>query len=226
MHPTNVRHYALHGHPLNGMNVTQTFRRERSHPHIDPLPLMEILEPSAPSSNGRRGVIVLPTFPPIGLEYDPFAPSPSQEVPSIALPSAHVPQDVINGVHEDDRVKSSMASRGLGRNLSRSAVARTALLSMPARSAPLTSIQGPHRSPSLERLREHGLTVRSPLLQQSPLSYLLRSLALPSLPHPPAPSCSFSEWQQRRLHWLSLVQEPASEGSLHRQDWHFQDIRE
>ncbi|KAI1795436.1 Pkinase-domain-containing protein [Ganoderma leucocontextum] len=67
-----------------------------------------LYETSAPSSSGRRGVnsaIVLPTSSPIGLEDDPFAPSPSQEVPSIALPSVHVPQDVTNGIHEDDRMQ-------------------------------------------------------------------------------------------------------------------------
>ncbi|KAM5537341.1 hypothetical protein V8D89_009071 [Ganoderma adspersum] len=67
-----------------------------------------LYETSAPSSSGRRGVnsaIVLPTSSPIGLEDDPFAPSPSQEVPSIALPSVPVPQDIINGIHEDDRMQ-------------------------------------------------------------------------------------------------------------------------
>ncbi|RPD53612.1 Pkinase-domain-containing protein [Lentinus tigrinus ALCF2SS1-6] len=67
-----------------------------------------LYETSAPASSSRRGVnsaIVLPTTSPLGLEDDPFAPSPSQEVPSIALPSAPVPVDVTNGIHEDDRMQ-------------------------------------------------------------------------------------------------------------------------
>ncbi|TBU24898.1 Pkinase-domain-containing protein [Dichomitus squalens] len=67
-----------------------------------------LYETSAPSSSSRRGfnsAIVLPTSSPLDLEDDPFAPSPSQEVPSIALLSAQVPQDVTNGVFDDDRMQ-------------------------------------------------------------------------------------------------------------------------
>ncbi|KAI0350918.1 Pkinase-domain-containing protein [Trametes cingulata] len=66
-----------------------------------------LYETSAPSSS-RRGVssaIVLPTTSPLGLEDDPFAPSPSQEVPSISLPAAQVPADAINLIQEDDRMQ-------------------------------------------------------------------------------------------------------------------------
>lgn len=65
-----------------------------------------LYETSSPASSGRRGVnsaIVLPTSAPLGLEDDPFAPSPSQEVPSISLPTPSVPPVVTNGVREDDR---------------------------------------------------------------------------------------------------------------------------
>ncbi|TFK84444.1 Pkinase-domain-containing protein [Polyporus arcularius HHB13444] len=67
-----------------------------------------LYETSAPASSSRRGVnsaIVLPSTSPLGLEDDPFAPSPSQEVPSISLPNAQVPIDVTNGIHEDDRMQ-------------------------------------------------------------------------------------------------------------------------
>ncbi|KAI0776661.1 Pkinase-domain-containing protein [Trametes elegans] len=63
-----------------------------------------LYETGAPSSSGRRGVnsaIVLPSTTPLGLEDDPFAPSPSQEVPSIALPATSAPADVANGIRED-----------------------------------------------------------------------------------------------------------------------------
>lgn len=58
-----------------------------------------LYETSSPVSSSRRGVnsaIVLPTTSPLGLEDDPFAPSPSQEVPSISLPIPSVPMDVSN----------------------------------------------------------------------------------------------------------------------------------
>ena len=64
-----------------------------------------LYETSSPASSARRGVnsaIVLPTTSPLGLEDDPFAPSPSQEVPSISLPTSAVPVDVTNG---DDKMQ-------------------------------------------------------------------------------------------------------------------------
>ncbi|KAI0668998.1 Pkinase-domain-containing protein [Trametes maxima] len=67
-----------------------------------------LYETSAPSSSGRRGVnsaIVLPTTSPLGLEDDPFAPSPSQEVPSISLPIAQAHPDATNGVREEDKMQ-------------------------------------------------------------------------------------------------------------------------
>lgn len=73
-----------------------------------------LYETSAPSSAGRRGVnsaIVLPTSSPLGLDDDPFAPSPSQEVPSISLPSGMAPMDVSNGIHEDRMQVDSDAPR-------------------------------------------------------------------------------------------------------------------
>ncbi|KAI0334266.1 Pkinase-domain-containing protein [Cubamyces sp. BRFM 1775] len=65
-----------------------------------------LYETSAPTS-GRRGVssaIVLPSTSPLGLEDDPFAPSPSQEVPSISLPAGQGAADMSNGM-KDDRMQ-------------------------------------------------------------------------------------------------------------------------
>ena len=103
---------------------------------------------------------------------------------------------------------SRMANRRLGRNLSRSTVAQTArpaYVSAPSIIAPLTSIQRPHRSPSLERLREPYPTIHSPLLQQSPISYLLRLPALPSL------SSLWSTKHSRNLLFILTI--PAASGT-------------
>ena len=75
--------------------------RHRDQRYTQPTQPEFLYETSAPSS-GRRGVnsaIVLPTTSPLGVDDDPFAPSPSAEVPSISLPKAQVPSDV--GTHED-----------------------------------------------------------------------------------------------------------------------------
>ena len=94
------------------MNRTQSARVEGYSPpssssrgHRDPRYAQAaqpefLYETSAPSS-GRRGVnsaIVLPSSP-LAMDDDPFAPSPSGEVPSISLPQ--VPSDVTNAVRED-----------------------------------------------------------------------------------------------------------------------------
>ena len=76
-------------------------RGHRDQRYAQPAQPEFLYETSAPSS-GRRGVnsaIVLPTSPPLGMDDDPFAPSPSAEVPSISLPQAQVPSDT-NGIHE------------------------------------------------------------------------------------------------------------------------------
>ncbi|KAH9856197.1 Pkinase-domain-containing protein [Lenzites betulinus] len=62
-----------------------------------------LYETSAPSS-GRRGVnsaIVLPTTSALGFDDDPFAPSPSQEVPSISFPAGTAPADADSATKED-----------------------------------------------------------------------------------------------------------------------------
>ncbi|KAI0826494.1 Pkinase-domain-containing protein [Trametes gibbosa] len=69
-----------------------------------------LYETSAPSS-GRRGVnsaIVLPTSSPLGLDDDPFAPSPSQEVPSISFPSGTVPADATSTIEDRMQVDSDV----------------------------------------------------------------------------------------------------------------------
>ncbi|CDO69976.1 hypothetical protein BN946_scf184836.g50 [Trametes cinnabarina] len=71
-----------------------------------------LYETSAPSSS-RRGVssaIVLPTTTPLGLEDDPFAPSPSQEVPSISLPAGQGSMDVTNAIQETDMMQVDIDS--------------------------------------------------------------------------------------------------------------------
>ncbi|KAI0632707.1 Pkinase-domain-containing protein [Trametes polyzona] len=68
-----------------------------------------LYETSAPSSSSRRGVnsaIVLPTTSPLGLDDDPFAPSPSQEVPSISLPTGGAPVDASLGTDDKMQVDS------------------------------------------------------------------------------------------------------------------------
>ncbi|OSD03815.1 Pkinase-domain-containing protein [Trametes coccinea BRFM310] len=82
-------------------------RSHRDQRYAQPAQPEYLYETSAPSSS-RRGVssaIVLPTTTPLGLEDDPFAPSPSQEVPSISLPTGQVPMDVTNGIQETDRMQ-------------------------------------------------------------------------------------------------------------------------
>lgn len=60
----------------------------------------------ASARRGYTSVVVPPTSAPMGLEDDPFAPSPSQEVPSISIPSPSG-----DGVQEEPRTrKTSRAS--------------------------------------------------------------------------------------------------------------------
>ncbi|KAH9925645.1 Pkinase-domain-containing protein [Epithele typhae] len=83
-------------------------RGHRDQRYAQPSAQPEFLyETSAPAS-ARRGVnsaIVLPTSNPIGLEDDPFAPSPSAEVPSISLPAE---ASAMNGERLAEPVKSSV----------------------------------------------------------------------------------------------------------------------
>ncbi|KAL4246713.1 hypothetical protein ABKN59_008434 [Abortiporus biennis] len=72
------------------------------HRHAQPEYLYETSgDQSVYQTGSRRGVnsaIVMPTAPPVALDDDPFAPTPSQEVPSIALPTGTHNAEV-NGVH-------------------------------------------------------------------------------------------------------------------------------
>lgn len=59
---------------------------------------------STASPQSRRGysAIVAPTSPPLGLEDDPFAPSPSQDVPAISVPPPS------EAVQEEPRTRSTL----------------------------------------------------------------------------------------------------------------------
>ncbi|KAI0338603.1 Pkinase-domain-containing protein [Trametopsis cervina] len=74
---------------------------------------------SSPASN-RRGVssaIVLPTSPALSVDDDPFAPTPTQEGPSMSLPATSSPIAQANGngghIQEEPRARRGSEKKGL-----------------------------------------------------------------------------------------------------------------
>jgi protein-serine/threonine kinase len=68
---------------------------------------------SSPAS-GRRGVssaIVLPTSPALSVDDDPFAPTPTNEGPSMSIPAGSSPLAQTNGHDADSRARKGSGSR-------------------------------------------------------------------------------------------------------------------